>query len=448
MIRSTMRQLLAVVLVSTACVLPLAAVAATHGSDLVTYASLDDFLAAASGVDLAFEDFHAAHAGNSISPCYEPINDKSGEPGTSFLEPECFKAGEVVPGFSIRSDTDFNPDTGPGIYYIPAGAPGFNNADALVGAQLGQAHKVLVSFNDGPTLVAMDLYDILAGSPITLDVFGKNDSLLGSFTVQPATPSSAAFAGFSSSVPVSRVEAHSAAGVAQALSNLRFGGGAGHLDIVATPDFGALAVGTSATAELVLANTGHLALNVPPVAAPTPPFSVDDDPCSGSMLAPGTQCSITLRFAPDLERGYTQSLQIPGDGPATSDVSVVLAGSGVVPTLATTPGSIDFGAVAVGADAAEVEVVLANPTAVPLAITAIGPLAAPFIVGSGTCPAAPFDLAPGGSCNVTVGFSPDAFGHFDARLSITSNDPAAPVLLSLQGHGGFEEIFANGFEGP
>jgi hypothetical protein len=430
-----------------------AAVAAPAGTGFSTYPDLATFLAATGGMSLKFENF-AAHDSFNVSPCYEPLNRDSGQPGTSFLEPVCFHPGDVIDGFDIRSNFDWTsgitnpwgPMTGPGTFFIGANGMAPPLASNAVGATFSAATKTLINFRDGPVAISMDAYDIAAGSPLTFDVFATDGVPIGSFTVPQSAPNVPAFAGFTSPLPIAQVVVHSASGVSQLIGNLRFGGTAGRLAIgTDRVDFGPVGVGSTASQSVEIENTGDTGITIDPLAPPPAPFSIETDGCSAAVLGAGESCTVTLGFAPVVERSHAVVLAVSSDAHASAH-DVEIQGRGVLPTLSAAPGAIDFGVVPIGDSAPPATVTLRNTTAVALAIDAIAMPDAPFVPAGGSCAAAPFELAPGQSCTLDFSFEPQQNGLFRDRVVIGSNDPSSPGEVLLRGSAG-DEIFADGFEG-
>ena len=431
--------------------------AAQGGASLVWYPDLAAFLAAGPTSELEFEDFHEGEA-SFTSPCHEPITAGFGAPATSFLAPTCFAPGDFVEGFSIRTNTDWNPGMGGGgSDWGPGGGPGMFFAGAssgnggvssVVGAFSGTASTTLIDFSDQPVAISMDVYDVLAGSPLTVEAYSGSGQLIGSSTFVPVgDPHLPQFAGFTSSVPVQQVRVRSASGASQMVGNLRFGGRPGSLVINADAQlaFGSQVIGSTTQRDLVLRNEGDTDLQLGVLEVPPAPFAFATDACSGNVLAPAGSCIVAVTFAPAIEQRYMASLVIESDDTAVPQKAVTLQGHGVVPGLTVVSGEIDFGVVPVGGNSAPQFVTLANLAAVPLGITSIGAVDTPFASVPGDCAAVPFELAPGETCTLGFAFAPEADGVFDLRAAIASSDPTSPALLLLHGTTS-DVIFADGFE--
>lgn len=419
-----------------------AAPAPSQGEPLQTFPDLAAFQAATAGLPMAFENF-AIRDPLNISPCYEPINHLSGQPGTNFLAPTCFRPDHVIPGFSIRSDLGVGSH---GFSTSAIGAQTFGGASNVVGA-MPPAAATLISFADGPVAVALDAYDWLAGAPLSVWVYGVDDHLIDSFNPAPqSAPNVPTFAGFISPAPVGRVEVRNGSGTAQVIGNLRFGGRAGTLVAEARAlDFGYVGLGTDAERTLTLSNAGDLPLTVDAIAAPAAPYSIANDGCSENDLAPGASCIVEVRFEPMLARAYTQTLLLSAGSAEDEDVPVELAGRGAVPGLTLSRESVAFGVVPVGGTSAAQSVELRNLSAGEVTVEALSALAAPFQLAGGSCGALPVTLAPGDACTLDFTVTPSVAGAQRGYVLIDTDAPSGPVSIDFNGHTD-DGIFANGFQ--
>jgi hypothetical protein len=109
---------------------------------------------------------------------------------------------------------------------------------------------------------------------------------------------------------------------------------------------------------------------------------------------------------------------------------VPLTGAGAQSHLQITPASLGFGSIAVGSSASLSLTLLNNGTApitgIALAITGDYSVAVPCAVTA---------LAAGGSCSVTIAFTPSAAGTQTGTLRITSSDATSPAVVPLTGIG-------------
>jgi trimeric autotransporter adhesin len=95
---------------------------------------------------------------------------------------------------------------------------------------------------------------------------------------------------------------------------------------------------------------------------------------------------------------------------------------------------LTMGMARIGASSAPVELVLQSNGAGPLRVLGMT-VSGPFAMTAKTCPAAPFTLAAGTSCAVSVSFVPTSAGAATGALEVTSDASTTParVLLSATG---------------
>jgi hypothetical protein len=108
-----------------------------------------------------------------------------------------------------------------------------------------------------------------------------------------------------------------------------------------------------------------------------------------------------------------------------------LTASSTAPQIQISPTSVDFGDVAIGASAVQ-EITVSNPGDAVLSVASIQGSGSPFT----TYPPTSFDLAPGGSQQVRVGFSPETEDSFTGSIGIASNAPGQEqTTVSVSGRG-------------
>ena len=193
--------------------------------------------------------------------------------------------------------------------------------------------------------------------------------------------------------------------------------------------FGDVELGTSSTQTLSFSNTGNKTLTVSQVSVSGAGFAV-----SGSTMpvtiAAGQSSSVSLQFAPTAASDASGTLMVASNA-ANSPVQVALSGRGVLRQLLAMPSSISFGSVAIGATNSQT-VTLSNSGTVSLSISQ-GTISGAGFSFSGTT--FPVNLTPGQSASGTVRFAPTTAGSATGSLSIASDAPNSPTLISLSGTG-------------
>ena len=206
----------------------------------------------------------------------------------------------------------------------------------------------------------------------------------------------------------------------------------------AAKDFGSVTVGeTSAPQTFTVSNTGTADLNIYAVTK-TGDFTITADSCSSATVTAGSNCTVTVLFAPASEGFLTGTISIPSDDPDTPTMDVALSGTGVaatvpLPNISVTPSSLAFGNVVVGETSAPQTVTVANTGNADLTVTNVV-IIGDFAITSTTCVVP--TLAPGASCTADVVFSPTGLGDLNGILSIESDDPDSAVVdVALSGTG-------------
>jgi hypothetical protein len=105
-------------------------------------------------------------------------------------------------------------------------------------------------------------------------------------------------------------------------------------------------------------------------------------------------------------------------------------GGGGIPSLSASPASLSFGSEAVGTTSAAQSVTITNSGSAAASISSVS-ASGPFAPTS-TCGTS---LAAGGTCTVSVTFSPASTGSASGTLTVASNDPASPLAVPLSGTG-------------
>jgi hypothetical protein len=117
-------------------------------------------------------------------------------------------------------------------------------------------------------------------------------------------------------------------------------------------------------------------------------------------------------------------------GGANFDAFVAKISPADTPGIALAPGSLTFGARAVGTTSPTHRVALLDAGSQPLSITSI--VASGDFAQTNTCGSA---VAPGAACTISVTFTPTAVGKRTGAIKITDNAAGSPHQLALTGRG-------------
>jgi uncharacterized repeat protein (TIGR01451 family) len=195
-------------------------------------------------------------------------------------------------------------------------------------------------------------------------------------------------------------------------------------------DFGQQVVGsTSQPKTISVANIGTTDLTVHNVTA-SGDFGADATGCTAQPVPPGQACAINVTFSPTATGSRSGTLTITSNAASSPD-TVALAGTGVAPVIAVSPGSLAFGTVPIGTVSSAQSVTVTNAGTSGLNVTGTA-VSGPFAVSADGCTGASA-IAPGNSCQVGVQFTPGSTGPASGTLTIKSDGGTAAVSLSGSG---------------
>jgi hypothetical protein len=202
--------------------------------------------------------------------------------------------------------------------------------------------------------------------------------------------------------------------------------------------FGNQAVKTaSAPKKVTVANKGTAAVTMGTIALnDTTDFSISANTCpaSGSTLAAGASCTISVVFKPKSTGNLKAALIINDSDPSSPQV-VGLTGTGTS-LVVFNPSSVTFAPQAVGTTSGLTKVTLSNNTGTTLtlkkpALTITGPFSS---VAATTCTNG-LAIAAGGNCVIYLEFTPTAVGFPTGTLSVADSDSTSPQTVPLSGTG-------------
>jgi hypothetical protein len=207
----------------------------------------------------------------------------------------------------------------------------------------------------------------------------------------------------------------------------------------ASLNFDTVLVGTSSTLAVQLNNTGSTPISLSAVtAAGDYTTAAGSCPAPGSALAAGTSCGLQVTFAPTQSGTRTGSLAIANSATALP-LTLPLTGTGIQSQLLIAPASLSFGSIAVGASTS-LSLTLVNTGTAPITGIALA-VTGDYAV---SVPCALTKLVSGGSCSVTLTFTPTATGTRPGTLIVTSSDVTSPTGVPLTG-GGNAIMFSGSF---
>ncbi|MGA3324696.1 MAG: choice-of-anchor D domain-containing protein [Terriglobia bacterium] len=202
-----------------------------------------------------------------------------------------------------------------------------------------------------------------------------------------------------------------------------------------TLTFGTQAVGISGASQAVtLSNRGAGVLTITKIAT-TGDFAIvnSSDTCLqtnfGTTVAAGANCTLSVNFTPTATGTRAGTLTFT-DNATNAPQTVSLTGTGAIFPVTLSPFSLTFSSQFVGTLSPSQPVTLTNTQAVALSISTIA--ASSDFSQTNNCGAS---VSAGGSCTISVTFTPTAAGTRNATLTVTDNANTSPQTLSLTGTG-------------
>jgi len=211
-------------------------------------------------------------------------------------------------------------------------------------------------------------------------------------------------------------------------------------DITVNPlshNYGSVAVGQSASTAINIKNDGGANLSISGLSLAGPDSAEFDFVDPGAfVLAAGASQNVQASFTPSSVAAKSASLSIASDDPDEPSVQVSLQGAGALlePDILVTPITHNFGSVTVTQSRSQSVVIKNDGTSVlnVFSTDLSGSNTGDFSVSNGGV----FNLAPGASRTLQVGFNPSSVGVKNAVLQLVSDDPDEPlVAVNLSGTG-------------
>ena len=203
-------------------------------------------------------------------------------------------------------------------------------------------------------------------------------------------------------------------------------------------NYGDVVVDQTGSETFTVSNDGDATLNVSSTTITgtnSDQFSITSGGGSFS-LSPGSTRSVTVQFAPTSEGAKSANLSLSSDDPDENPKTAALSGTGIViPDIAVSPSSKNYGNVELGATSSQTFTVsnTGNGDLSVSSVTITGSNADQFSITSG---GGSFTLAPGGTRSVSVQFAPTSQGAKSGTLRLASDDPDEnPKEAALSGTG-------------
>ncbi len=207
------------------------------------------------------------------------------------------------------------------------------------------------------------------------------------------------------------------------------------IDPASGKDFGSVTVGMESPATALKVKNDGLT-SVPISQTSVDPvfgnFVLKSDGCTGTTLAPGTDCSLGVSFKPGASGPLVGFVAVYGVAP-NDWIAAPLQGIGIGTLWAMPPG-LSLQA-AVGATSLSQQVVIQNVGAIPngplsVTLSSLPGIAGQFEITANGCNQV---LAASDACAITIVFKPTSTGQQAAYLIVAGNTPDARAIVYLTG---------------
>lgn len=194
---------------------------------------------------------------------------------------------------------------------------------------------------------------------------------------------------------------------------------------------------TSAPQTVTLTNTGSttLTLTAISIAGGDAGDFAETNTCGAlpAQLAVGSSCTFSVTFTPLATGSRSASLRITDNAPG-SPQTVPLSGTGIQPSVTLSPASLTFPVQRLKTSSKVMAVTVSNTGTGTLNVASIsvsGADSADFSK-TNTCSS---PVAPGGTCTISVTFTPKGINSRTASILIADNAPGSPQTVPLKGTG-------------
>ena len=200
--------------------------------------------------------------------------------------------------------------------------------------------------------------------------------------------------------------------------------------------FGSQAVDTKSAAKTVtISNKGTSSVTMGTIALSESDFTIAANKCpaSGSALAAGASCTVSVEFKPKTTGAKKGALVINDNDPSSPQI-VGMTGTGTS-LVVLAPNSLAFAATPVGSTVGPTKITVTNNSTATLTLKSPAvSVTGPFNISAGitTC-TANATIGIGGTCVIWVNFAPTATGFPTGTLSVLDSDATSPQTAALSG---------------
>ena len=190
--------------------------------------------------------------------------------------------------------------------------------------------------------------------------------------------------------------------------------------------FGNVADGTGSTQAITLKNIGTGNLTVSSESVTGTGFSVTG--FTAQTLTPNSTMTFNAVFAPTTAGAVSGSITVNTN--LASPTTIALTGTGTAPAMSATPSSVGFGSVVDGQNNSQT-ITLKNTGTANLVVSSASATGTGFSVSGFTAQT----LTPNSTMTFNAVFAPSSTGGMSGSVSVATNAPGSPTVISLTGTG-------------
>lgn len=195
-------------------------------------------------------------------------------------------------------------------------------------------------------------------------------------------------------------------------------------------DFGTVCLGSIKDMVLCLSNSGYSVLTISKITSSSGEFLVPSVLSYPLTIEAGTSMLVPIRFQPASLGSKSATITITSDDPGGAK-TVAVSGAAKPPRLAVVIADAgNFGNACIGSHVNEM-LSLSNSGHCTLTITGITSSSAEFLVPNVL--SYPLTIEAGGTLQLPIRFQPTSFGPKSATITVASDDPAGPRVVTVSG---------------
>lgn len=194
---------------------------------------------------------------------------------------------------------------------------------------------------------------------------------------------------------------------------------------------------TSAAKSVTVKNAGTTAITMNGITLTnTTDFTISTNTCpaSGSTLAGGASCTVSVTFNPKSTGAKRGAVMIANTDPSSPQL-IGLSGTGTS-KVSLSPSTITFATTAVGVTSAATKITLTNNTGVSITLsTPAITITGPFLSAATTTCTSGLVIANLGTCIINAQFKPTKVGFASGTISVNDSDVTSPQSVAVSGYG-------------